>query len=75
MLNKIEEYCDKKKMNFSARTYTNYTEFEFNTYTNEDIQAFKDIIEDKGVVKEEYECVGTDDIKRSLKIYLTKEAE
>ena len=74
MLNKIEEYCDKKKMNFSARTYTNYTEFEFNTYTNEDIQAFKDMIEDKGVVKEEYERVGTDDIKRSLKIYLTKEA-
>ena len=75
MLEKIEKYCDENKLNFSEITHEKFYEFEFKTYNNQTINDFKDIIQDKGVVKEEYERIGTDDIKRTLKIYLTKEAE
>lgn len=75
MFDKIEAYCDERKLNFSALKKEEYIEFNFENYTDEDVQNFKDIIGSEGIVKEEFECIGTNDIKKSLKIYTNKEAE
>lgn len=68
---KIEQYCDDNKLNHHIDKHEQYSEYTFTTYRQEDVINLRDLIEDKGVVKENYECIGTDDIKREMKIFLT----
>lgn len=68
---KLEQYCDENRLGHQIVKRDNYDEYTFTTYRQEDVLNLRELIEDKGVVKENYECIGTDNIKRELKIYLT----
>lgn len=67
----LEQYCDDYRLGHQSVKKKEYTEYTFTTYKQEDVLNLRDLIEDKGVVKENYECIGTDNIKRELKVYLT----
>lgn len=68
----IEQYCDEHKLDFTMIENDEYYDFVLYSYTNDMIEDFKNIIKDKGHVKEEYECVGTNDIQRRLRLFVLK---
>ena len=68
----LEKYCDEHKMNHQITSHEKYDEYEFKTYRQEDIGNIRTLLEDKGTLREDYMCIGTEDIQRKLKVYIVK---
>ena len=68
----IDDYCDEKKLGHRIIIHNEYDEYIFTTYDGQNIQDLKNLIEDKGVVHENYDNIGDNNIRRELKVFITK---